>query len=127
MLGPLVLKPSFTREPHFRSNAPGESCFTFACVRCASPVAIAHAELIEAVGAEERVLGAKGAEAARQHFGIGIVGKGHSGGWPSMLTVGCLRCGTHYLVYADVHEVRNSVHHVTVQGVTELTSKSDRV
>ena len=127
MFGHSVLEPSFTREPHFRSTEGGEPRFTFGCARCGSPVAVAYADLIDSVRAEHRVLGPMLAEAARQHFRIGIVGKGHSGGWPGMVTTTCPVCRTDHLVYADVNEVRNSVHHVTVQGVTELTSRSGQV
>ena len=124
MFGRSVLNPSFSREPHFRSTEHGDPCFTFACARCESSVAITYADLIDSVGAAERVLGAAGAGVARQHFGIGVVGKGHNGGWSSMAAIPCPRCGTNYLVYADVNEVYNSVYHVTVQGVTELASLS---
>jgi len=86
---------------------------------CNAPLEISYNLLIEkSFGWKER-FGAFAAE-AKKFYKIGIVGKSHDGGWPSLVVVTCQKCVVKYLVYAGIEEVYNSIHTVTIQGITEL-------
>jgi hypothetical protein len=118
--GTSLLQPSYTRQPHFKAPASGPKSFDFECVRCHHKVTVDFDSLIKAVWNFEEALGEDAASQAKQFYGIGLSGKSQDGGWPAVVKRRCENCQAEYLIYAGVNEVYNSLHNVTVQGVTEI-------
>jgi hypothetical protein len=83
-------------------------------------VEISYEILIQELLAWENNWGEAFAAQAKKLYGIGVVGKSHDGGWPSMVIANCSKCTAKYLIYAGVREVYNSIYTVTIQGITEL-------
>jgi len=116
-----LLRPSLVRKAAFDTlRDSSAAAYAFECASCGTNVSVPFIAMTQIGVGYERELGRELAARAREHFGIGLVGKAHDGGWPSMVRVACTRCGAAYLVYAGVREPANGWLLVTVQGITEL-------
>jgi hypothetical protein len=116
-----VLRPSFVRRPAFNSLAESAATYDFACVACHATL---YLDLLDLRGSasDASIMVSDHADAIREHFYIGIVGKSHDGGWPRFAVEACHRCGTRYLVYLGWQEPNNGIDVITVQGIVELRS-----
>jgi hypothetical protein len=121
MFGRDLILPSLSRAPAYDSERDADDAtHGMSCTACGQAMAVRFAELLQRGLDYQRELGSEIAECAAEHFGIGVVGKAHDGGWPSLLRIQCATCRASYLVYAGVREPANGRYRVTVQGVTEL-------
>jgi hypothetical protein len=122
VIGRDLLQPSPRREPTHDSagSAKPTSMLAFACSRCQTAVALELEAILRAAWDVERELGDALLEAAWAHFGLGVVGKSHDGGFASLHRVRCPACAAEFLVYAGVREPANGWLQITLQGVAEL-------
>jgi hypothetical protein len=118
--GKTLLLPSYSRQPHFTSLKTPDLNYCFGCSSCGAALLFSYDEIISESWRWRERYGDDFVSTAKEHFGIGVVGKSHDGGWPSMVIIECGACKTRYLVYAGVDEFYNSLHTVTVQGITEI-------
>ena len=123
--GKSKLSPSYTREPSFKSHESKETHFQFGCINCEAPIVVEFSRLINCVFGWEPEVGEDVAAEAKEFYRIGVVGKSHDGGRPSMIRVQCPDCKTTHLVYAGVDEVSNSVYLVTLQSIVEIKEEGE--
>lgn len=121
--GKSSLEPSYSRKPDFRTLESHTSAYKFFCIRCRASNAVGYDQIIEAAWLWNEEWDAASVADAKDHFSIGIVGKSQDGGWPSMLIVVCEVCGAEHVIYAGVDEISNSIHTVTIQGVSEVLDR----
>lgn len=116
-----LFQPSHTRPAAFistRDSADAE--YALPCAACAASVSVPYGEIIRRGLDYEHAFGPDASASIAAHFGIGLVGKAHDGGWPAFLRLTCRQCCAAYVLYAGVAEPRNSVFHVTILSVAEL-------
>jgi hypothetical protein len=113
------LMPSATRKPYFDGRDPRYADFQTKCARCDARLVITFNAILKGAWDWERFTPEE-FSAIKRFFQLGKGNLALSGGWPSISSVTCDRCGTQYIFYADFEEYRNSVYRIVAQGLAAV-------
>ena len=114
----LYIKPSYSRKPFYDGDS--SKGYEFTCPLCQTVNEIPFRKLLSSAWGWKESYSEFEVKQIKSHFGIGVVGKPHDGGWPSFNLVTCSGCTNSFISYIGFYEYRNSVYRLTEQGLASV-------
>jgi len=119
-LQPTSLTPSAMRKPYFDGWDTRHADFKARCTKCDARLTITFSAILEGAWGWDERFTPEEVSTIERFFQLGKGSLALSGGWPSIVSVTCDRCGTQYIFYADFEEYRNSVYRIVAQGLATV-------
>ena len=116
-----IVKPTHTRRPDFITGISNSKFYVFECLSCGSKLQLNYEEQINNTWAGKRKeLSQQECMYLIKYYRIGFSKKSREGGFPVFGKIYCQKCNTGYYTYVGLDEIRNSVHHVQIQGIMKF-------
>lgn len=112
------IEPSYSRKPFHHSYELAD--YIYSCPQCSNQNTISFSTILKSAYSWFNTYTPEEVKNIEQHFGIGLVGKSHDGGMPSISSTNCEKCQSNFISYLGLMETSNSVYRITEQGLSSI-------